>query len=114
MTRFPSGEGEWQISGLASTRVFWDNHGEILNLYSYNTHGSSLHSTQVILPENYGEPEFGNTIELFSVNDTYLHHFAKVAPGKDGQRFLAAQEANYLEKIQRRIIIHLNWFREFE
>ncbi|MDA7632555.1 hypothetical protein N8766_00465 [bacterium] len=113
LTRFPSGEGEWLISGRLTTRAFWGADPQQTAFYFYRMTGSDVREMKMTLPMDGREPDFEKTTVLYDVNEKYFQHYVVPGPSRDGQRFLVPQETDFEAQSQRKLILKLNWVEEF-
>ena len=127
LTRFPSGEGYWQVplppSGASArpvpARAFWGKDGANLQLFCLD-HDDVLHRVSVAFDEDSSEPEFGKFENLFDLRELGFEPLhPPLDPSQDGSWFLAAlpvdvdQSANSEGSAQKAILVD-NWFSEFK
>jgi hypothetical protein len=108
LTRFPGGDGRWQVSSKLGSNPRWNPKGGELFYVEASTH--SLMSVKV-----QREPtlSLGAPTKLFSGRDPDVALFAGYDVGIDGEQFLMVQAYNS-EAAARGIAVVENWFAEFE
>jgi len=114
LTRFPSGEGRWQVTSEGAARCFWGKGPVDPTIYYYGHLTARLYRINVTFPENGETPEFGEPNQVFNVNLAGLPHAAGVSPSRDGKRLLAPQHVGIKEKGQRQVILVENWLRQYQ
>ncbi|MGC1186727.1 MAG: protein kinase [Candidatus Acidiferrales bacterium] len=109
ITRFPSGEGRWQVSANGGGAPVWSSRGDELYFIADNNLMAVKVTTQPSL-------HLGTPVELFSLESDHLAvaqdsggSMYDVSP--NGQRFLMVQQLG--EEPPRTIVVDQNWFAEF-
>jgi hypothetical protein len=108
LTRFPSGDGRWQVSTKLGTNPRWNPNGGELFYVEASTF--SLMSVKVQLEPTLS---LGAPTKLFSCRDLGVALFAGYDVSLDGELFLMVQ-INDPDSDKRGIAIIENWFAEFE
>ncbi len=108
LTRFPGGDGRWQVSSKLGSNPRWNPKGGEFFYVDASTY--SLMSVKV-----QREPtlSLGAPTKLFSGRDSGLAIFAGYDVGIDGEQFLMIQAYN-AKADARGIAVVENWFAEFE
>lgn len=106
-TRFPSGEGRWQVSGDGGNWPKWSPDGSLV--YYLN---SDRELIQVSLTR---EPtiRFGLPEKVFPITPK-VDDSSAIVPAPDGKRFIAVRQKNEeAAKVGHKILLIENWFEEF-
>ncbi len=104
LTRFPSGQGRWQLSVAGGRSPFWDPRGGRLYFLEKET------LTEVEVADG-DSPRLGKPTALFEVPSP-----RGIAVARDGERFVAVEPAGDAEQDEVRpgIKVVQNWVREFD
>ena len=118
LTRFPSGEGRWQVSLNGGTRSFWGKDPANQTLYYLNAGGFVMFRVTVKWDEQNEEPEIGTPQRLFSTLQLGLEPYSHTDPTRDGKRLLAVQRADFKQgesnKEGGKVVLVQNWLSEFK
>jgi dipeptidyl aminopeptidase/acylaminoacyl peptidase len=108
LTRFPSGQGRWQVSQEGARRVRWA--AQTGALYYIAGGGPSRRALVEVKVDAGQDPPIGTPTRLFDIDPKWLRFGEMpydVTP--DGSRFLMAREAAGGEKRPGRMILVQNW-----
>ncbi len=106
VTRFPGGEGKWQVSLEGGLIPKWSGSGDEL----FFTYADKLFSVSV---QYEPTPSFGPPRELFSALPIGVWLRRGYDVTRDGQRFVGVQDSAPEAK-QRAITVIENWYEEFK
>ncbi len=108
LTRFPSGEGKWQVSVNSGTTPRWSRKGDVLFYRGGNR------AMMKVTVSAGASPTLGTPQQLFTAETAGVLFEGPftfdVSP--DGRRFLMVREVG--EKAQHGITVIQNWFAEFK
>ncbi len=106
-TRFPSGEGRWQISGDGGSSPAWSPDGSWA--YYQNTENELIRVSVTREPSiRFGTPE-----KVFAIMPK-LAEFGRVTPAPDGKRFISVRgRDDEAAKAGYKLMLIENWFEEF-
>ena len=108
LTRFPSGEGRWQVSQEGARRPRWA--AKAGALYYIAGGGPSRRSLVEVKVDPAQDPPVGASTKLFDIDPRWLR-FGEMPydVAADGSRFLMAREAAGDEQRPSRMILVQNW-----
>jgi Tol biopolymer transport system component len=106
-TRFPSGEGRWQVSGDGGVVGFWSPDGS--SVYYMNSKSEFIRVPLTREPTiRFGLPE-----KVFPTMPT-IAEIGRIRPAPDGKRFIAVRARSEEDaKTGHKILLIENWFEEF-
>jgi serine/threonine-protein kinase len=105
LTRFPSGEGKWQVSVDGGQNVHWNPKGKEL----FFTNEDALYCVDVQI-----EPELmvGTPRKLFDGDKIGIPIWRDYDVAQDGQRLLVIENERQRQSIPSIVVVE-NWFEEF-
>jgi eukaryotic-like serine/threonine-protein kinase len=112
LTRYPGGEGQWQIDADGGRRPRWANGtGELFYIAGGGPTRRALVAVQVDAAQ---DPPLGRATRLFEINPEWLR-FGEMPYDvtADGQRLLRVRDASGREGRPRRMVLVENWEAEF-
>lgn len=109
LTQFPSGEGEWQISGKNASIAFWGANPLQPTFYFGAWTGRKVWEKKMTLPTGGGRPKFEPTTLLYDGMEEQFQKYATPGLSRDGQRFLIPQKTDFEIRSKRKVILKLNW-----
>jgi hypothetical protein len=113
VTRYPGGEGQWQVSSEGGRRPRWArNTGELFYIAGS---GPSRRGMVAVAIDPAVDPPVGASTRLFDIDPRWLRFGEMpydVTP--DGSRFLIAREAKGADTKPARMVLVQNWEAEFE
>ncbi len=106
-TRFPSGEGRWQVSGDGGRRPKWSPDGS--SVYYMNAERELIRVPLTREPTiRFGLPE------LVFPQQPKIAESTGMVPSPDGERFMAIREGNQEDaKPGYKLLLIENWYEEF-
>jgi serine/threonine protein kinase len=113
VTRFPSGEGRWQISTGGGRSPLWSRNGELFFVTGPNDGAKQMMAARV---EPGPEFKASTPLKLFDFPDDLQVSFRGTAAfdvTHDGKRFLMVRSRGAAAPSTRRWVLVENWRREF-
>jgi len=113
LTRYPGGDGQWQISSEGGRRPRWA--GDTGELFYIGGSGPSRRGIVAVAIDPALDPPVGASTRLFDIDPNWLRFGEMpydVTP--DGKRFLMAREARGADAKPARMVLVQNWEAEFE
>ncbi len=112
-TRFPSGEGQWQISSEGARQPCWAPGSE--TLYYVAGSGSDPRWLVEVAIDPSQDPPIGRSTRLFELDPAWSRTTAQMsyAVGAGGQRFLITRETPGAGTHPSRLVLVQNWESEF-
>ena len=107
LTRFPSGEGKWQVSSEGGALPRWSPSED--ELFYMDGEGNLL-GVRVV---SGSSPRTGAPVLLFSGRSYGLGGDREYVPAEDGTRFLLARSVSE-DREKLKLLLVQNWFAEFE
>ena len=108
LTRFPGGDGKWQVSVDGGNIPVWSPRGDKI----YYREGGSIMEVDVTTEPGL---QLGSPRELFNAREIGVNvfGFTRFDVARDGERFLMVQEVRE-EGRQSSLVLVQNWPAEFE
>ena len=106
LTKFPSGEGKWQVSSEGGSLPRWNPAGG--ELFYVDAEGSVMAATV----SGGASPRVGAPVRLFGGLTYGLGGDREFVPASDGQSFLVARSVGE-EREKPKLLLVQNWFAEF-
>jgi len=110
LTRFPAGEGRWQIGAEGGSMPRWAQSGREL-LYIAGR-GSSSRTMVSVTVDPSRDPPLGAFTRLFEIPEGLADEQFDVTP--DGQRFLFVRPAGGVDATAQHLVLVQNWSAELE
>lgn len=113
LTRYPGGEGQWQVSSEGGRRPRWArDSGELFYIAGS---GGSRRGMVAVKIDLALDPPVGAATRLFDIDLDWLR-FGEMPYDvtSDGKRFLMAREARSTDSRPARMVLVQNWEAEFE
>ncbi|HVS03843.1 MAG TPA: protein kinase [Thermoanaerobaculia bacterium] len=106
LTRFPSGEGKWQVSSQGGALPRWGPAGD--EIFYVDAEGDVMSA-----PVSGGpSPRVGAPVRLFSGLPYGLGGDRELAVGEEGARFLVSRRVGEVREKPKLVLVQ-NWFAEF-
>jgi dipeptidyl aminopeptidase/acylaminoacyl peptidase len=112
LTRYPGGDGQWQVGSEGGRSPQWSGDGK--ELFFVSGSGPSRRTLVAVHVDPAQEPPVGAMQSLFATSgsigsDINLYDRGRFAVSPDGQRFLFTRAAHGSQALQKRMVLVENW-----